>query len=141
VLLPGFVNAHHHVGMTPVQLGSPDMPLELWFITRLVMKRVDPYLDTLYSALRWPASSFDNSPSSFWKSAARMVLTRPHDPTSRLVPHKPPPIRPFHGQREQSHSFRQCSHSNKSFKSARLNTSVRHPPGRRVWRVSLCDGQ
>ena len=23
VLLPGFVNAHHHVGLTPVQLGSP----------------------------------------------------------------------------------------------------------------------
>ena len=33
VLLPGFVNAHHHVGLTPVQLGSPDMPLELWFVT------------------------------------------------------------------------------------------------------------
>ena len=29
ILLPGFVNAHHHVGLTPVQLGSPDMPLEL----------------------------------------------------------------------------------------------------------------
>jgi 5-methylthioadenosine/S-adenosylhomocysteine deaminase len=50
VLLPGFVNAHHHVGLTPVQLGSPDMPLELWFVTRLVMRRVDLYLDTLYSA-------------------------------------------------------------------------------------------
>ena len=50
VLLPGFVNAHHHIGLTPVQLGSPDMPLELWFVTRLVMRRVDLYLDTLYSA-------------------------------------------------------------------------------------------
>ena len=39
VLLPGFVNAHHHIGLTPVQLGSPDMPLELWFVTRLVMRR------------------------------------------------------------------------------------------------------
>ena len=48
VLLPGFVNAHHHIGLTPVQLGSPDMPLELWFVTRLVMRRVDLYLDTLY---------------------------------------------------------------------------------------------
>jgi hypothetical protein len=27
VLLPGFVNGHHHIGLTPVQLGSPDMPL------------------------------------------------------------------------------------------------------------------
>src|SRR5205085_2381258 len=50
VLLPGFVNGHHHVGLTPVQLGSPDMPLELWFITRLVIRNVDLYLDTLYSA-------------------------------------------------------------------------------------------
>jgi cytosine/adenosine deaminase-related metal-dependent hydrolase len=50
VVLPGFVNAHHHVGLTPVQLGSPDMPLELWFITRLVIRNLDLYLDTLYSA-------------------------------------------------------------------------------------------
>ena len=34
VMLPGFVNGHHHIGLTPVQLGSPDMPLELWFVTR-----------------------------------------------------------------------------------------------------------
>src|SRR6201987_1751903 len=50
VMLPGFVNAHHHIGLTPVQLGSPDMPLELWFVTRLVARRIDLYLDTLYSA-------------------------------------------------------------------------------------------
>jgi 5-methylthioadenosine/S-adenosylhomocysteine deaminase len=50
VMLPGFVNAHHHVGLTPVQLGSPDMPLELWFITRMVIRNLDLYLDTLYSA-------------------------------------------------------------------------------------------
>jgi 5-methylthioadenosine/S-adenosylhomocysteine deaminase len=56
VLLPGFVNAHHHVGLTPVQLGSQDMPLELWFVTRLVARRVDLYLDTLYSAIEMIAS-------------------------------------------------------------------------------------
>ena len=50
ILLPGFVNGHHHVGLTPVQLGSPDMPLELWFITRMVIRNLDLYLDTLYSA-------------------------------------------------------------------------------------------
>jgi len=33
-----------------VQLGSPDMLLELWFATRLVARRVNLYLDTLYSA-------------------------------------------------------------------------------------------
>jgi 5-methylthioadenosine/S-adenosylhomocysteine deaminase len=56
VLLPGFVNGHHHVGLTPLQLGSPDMPLELWFITRIVARTVDPYLDTLYSAFEMVAS-------------------------------------------------------------------------------------
>ena len=33
-----------------MQLGSPDMPLELWFITRMVIRNLDLYLDTLYSA-------------------------------------------------------------------------------------------
>src|SRR5262245_37381687 len=50
VVLPGFVNSHHHVGLTPFQLGSPDYPLELWFASRLGARTVDPYLDTLYSA-------------------------------------------------------------------------------------------
>ncbi len=50
VVLPGFVNAHHHVGLTPFQLGSPDYPLELWFASRLGARAVDPYLDTLYAA-------------------------------------------------------------------------------------------
>ena len=50
IMLPGFVNGHHHVGLTPVQLGSPDMPLELWFVTRMVARNLNVYLDTLYSA-------------------------------------------------------------------------------------------
>jgi cytosine/adenosine deaminase-related metal-dependent hydrolase len=56
ILLPGFVNGHHHVGLTPLQLGSPDMPLELWFVTRMVARNVNPYLDTLYSAFELIAS-------------------------------------------------------------------------------------
>jgi len=50
VVLPGLVNSHHHVGLTPFQLGSPDYPLELWFASRMAARDVDPYLDTLYSA-------------------------------------------------------------------------------------------
>jgi 5-methylthioadenosine/S-adenosylhomocysteine deaminase len=50
VVLPGLVNSHHHVGLTPLQLGSPDMDLEPWIIHRLRARHVDPYLDTLYSA-------------------------------------------------------------------------------------------
>lgn len=50
VVMPGFVNGHHHVGLTPVQLGSRDHALELWFATRMSARNVDSYLDTMYSA-------------------------------------------------------------------------------------------
>jgi len=50
VVMPGLVNGHHHVGLTPFQLGSPDYPLELWFASRMGARDVDPYLDTLYAA-------------------------------------------------------------------------------------------
>jgi 5-methylthioadenosine/S-adenosylhomocysteine deaminase len=56
VVVPGFVNAHHHVGLTPLQLGSPDHPLELWFASRLALRDVDLYTDTLYSAFEMIAS-------------------------------------------------------------------------------------
>jgi cytosine/adenosine deaminase-related metal-dependent hydrolase len=56
ILMPGFVNGHHHIGLTPVQLGSPDMPLELWFVTRMVTRDLNLYLDTLYSAFEMIAS-------------------------------------------------------------------------------------
>jgi 5-methylthioadenosine/S-adenosylhomocysteine deaminase len=56
VVIPGLVNAHHHIGMTPVQLGSEDMPLELWLTHHLRHRDVDPYLDTLYSAFELVAS-------------------------------------------------------------------------------------
>lgn len=50
IAMPGLVNAHHHVGLTPFQLGAPDLPLELWVIARMAARDVDPYLDTLCSA-------------------------------------------------------------------------------------------
>jgi cytosine/adenosine deaminase-related metal-dependent hydrolase len=56
VAMPGLVNAHHHVGLTPFQLGAADQPLELWFAERLVMRDVDPRLDTLFSAFEMVAS-------------------------------------------------------------------------------------
>ena len=55
-VLPGFVNAHHHVGLTPLQLGSPDYALELWFASRISGRTIDLYLDTLYSAFEMIAS-------------------------------------------------------------------------------------
>jgi cytosine/adenosine deaminase-related metal-dependent hydrolase len=56
LVIPGLVNSHHHVGMTPLQLGSPDLPLELWLTHHLRHRLPDPYLDTLYSAFELIAS-------------------------------------------------------------------------------------
>jgi 5-methylthioadenosine/S-adenosylhomocysteine deaminase len=56
VIMPGLINAHHHVGLTPFQLGSPDYPLELWFASRLALRDVDLRLDTLFSAFEMIAS-------------------------------------------------------------------------------------
>ena len=52
MVIPGLVNAHHHVGLTPFQLGALDAPLETWIIARWGMRDVDPYLDTLYCAMQ-----------------------------------------------------------------------------------------
>src|SRR5580698_8644917 len=49
-LLPGFVNAHHHVGLSPLQLGAPDETLEKWFGTCIALRDRIPYYDTLYAA-------------------------------------------------------------------------------------------
>lgn len=56
VIIPGLINAHHHVGTTPFQLGSPDHPLELWFASRLGLRDVNLRLDTLFSAFEMIAS-------------------------------------------------------------------------------------
>jgi 5-methylthioadenosine/S-adenosylhomocysteine deaminase len=50
IVMPGLVNSHHHLGLTPLQMGSPDYPLELWRASRLAKRDIDLYLDTLYSA-------------------------------------------------------------------------------------------
>ncbi len=50
VLLPGFVNAHHHIGLTPIQAGSLDHHLEEWIGSGAARRQLDPYLDTLFSA-------------------------------------------------------------------------------------------
>ena len=52
VVLPGLINAHHHVGLTPFQLGSLDLPLETWIASRRSARDVDAYLDTVYSAIQ-----------------------------------------------------------------------------------------
>ena len=52
IVIPGLVNAHHHAGLTPFQLGVPDHPLETWIVARRANRDVDLYLDTLYCAMQ-----------------------------------------------------------------------------------------
>ncbi len=52
VVMPGLVNDHFHVGFSPFQMGSPDLPLELWQASRMGARRVDPYLDQIYGAIQ-----------------------------------------------------------------------------------------
>src|SRR4051812_29494299 len=51
VAMPGLVNAHHHFGLTPLMLGIPFAPLELWLPHFRGMRRVGHRLDTLYAAI------------------------------------------------------------------------------------------
>lgn len=52
VAMPGLVNAHHHMGLTPFQLGIPDMPLEQRVALRWGVRKFDLYWGTLYAAMQ-----------------------------------------------------------------------------------------
>ena len=52
LVMPGLVNDHFHIGVTPTQLGALDDTQELWTLKRLGVRRVDPYLDQMYGAIQ-----------------------------------------------------------------------------------------
>ena len=53
VVMPGLASAHQHGGgLSSVQLGCPDQPLDSWVIQVAGVPPLDPYLDTLYHAAR-----------------------------------------------------------------------------------------
>ena len=75
LVMPGLVNAHHHIGVTHPLAGCMDGPLELWLSEVWARRDVDPYLDTLWGAtqllrsgvttvmhnvVRWIVPSSDN---------------------------------------------------------------------------------
>ena len=47
VVMPGLINAHFHVGLSPFQRGSPDLPLELWLADRRIDGVVGMLIPTL----------------------------------------------------------------------------------------------
>lgn len=83
IVFPGLVDAHHHLGVTPVQHGSPDLPLELWIVDLMGARSVDPHLDTLYSAFELARSGvttvqhlpypIPGSTDDVYKGAAAMI--------------------------------------------------------------------
>lgn len=83
-VIPGLINAHHHVGLTPFQLGALDAPLETWIVARWALRDVDPYLDTLYCAMQMIESGITTvmhnqmmtrlpSDSGLFDSSARII--------------------------------------------------------------------
>lgn len=88
LVIPGLVDTHHHIGMTPIQMGSPDLPLELWLTHQMRHRAVDPYLDTLYSAFELIASGVTAvqhlgrmrpAPVSAWPDEANAVIAAYRD--------------------------------------------------------------
>jgi cytosine/adenosine deaminase-related metal-dependent hydrolase len=55
-VVPGFVNAHHHQGVTPFQRGVGDDSLEPWIVRQIGAPPLDPELDTLHGALEMIAA-------------------------------------------------------------------------------------
>ena len=70
IVLPGLINAHHHTGLTPFQMGVLDLPLEPWITARMRVRAVDSYLDTLYCAMQMIESGITTvmHNDSFWRA-------------------------------------------------------------------------
>ena len=68
VVMPGLVNDHFHVGLSPFQLGAPDLPLELWMPNRMGTRYIDPYLDQLYGAVQMIESGTTTVQAIHWQA-------------------------------------------------------------------------
>jgi 5-methylthioadenosine/S-adenosylhomocysteine deaminase len=60
LVMPGMINAHEHSGFTPFQMGVPDLPLEPWIIAKMGARGMDPYLDSIYAAIKMIESGVTN---------------------------------------------------------------------------------
>lgn len=74
IAMPGLINSHHHGwGLSTLQFGVQDDYLEPWLIDLISLPPVDPYVDTMWSAMRQirsgvtsvQHSAFVRSPSRF----------------------------------------------------------------------------
>ncbi|MDQ0394974.1 amidohydrolase family protein [Labrys monachus] len=88
VAMPGLVNGHHHFGLTPLMMGVPFAPLELWLPHFRGMRRIGQRLDTLYAAIEMLESGTTavqhiqsglSGPESAWEATADEVITSYRD--------------------------------------------------------------
>jgi 5-methylthioadenosine/S-adenosylhomocysteine deaminase len=88
VAIPGLVNAHHHFGLTPLMMGVPFAPLELWLPHFRGMRRVGQRLDTLYAAIEMLETGTTavqhiqgglSGPESDWQATADEVISAYRD--------------------------------------------------------------
>ncbi|CAM5763074.1 8-oxoguanine deaminase [Labrys miyagiensis] len=84
IAMPGLINAHHHFGLTPLMMGVPFAPLELWLPHFRGMRRVGHRLDTLYSAIEMLESGTTavqhiqgglSGPEDAWQATADEVIS------------------------------------------------------------------
>lgn len=82
IVMPGLINSHHHgFGLSTVQFGYQDDYLETWLIDLISMPPVDPFVDTLWSAMRQVRSgvttvqhsAFVRTPTRFGEEVADAV--------------------------------------------------------------------
>ena len=52
VVMPGLVDDHSHMGLTPCQMGAMDNTLELRSLSKYGSRAIDPYLDQMYCAIQ-----------------------------------------------------------------------------------------
>lgn len=83
VAMPGLTNSHHHFGLTPLMMGVPFAPLELWLPQFRGMRQIGQRLDTLYSAIEMLESGTTSvhhihsglaGPPENWHSTADEVI-------------------------------------------------------------------
>jgi 5-methylthioadenosine/S-adenosylhomocysteine deaminase len=93
LVIPGFVNSHSHGwGLSSLQLGAPDDRLEPWLIDLISVAPVDPYFDTLHSAMKLVRSGvtsvqhsgFTRDPAAF-EAETRAALNAYQDLGMRVL--------------------------------------------------------
>ena len=83
VLMPGFVDGHHHQGVPPVRLGARSMSLEHVFTHRRALRGPNLYEDTLYGGVQLLAAGITTvnhlhvgrrGPWTQWREDAETVI-------------------------------------------------------------------